>query len=131
MTVARALLGGSIFAWLLIFGLAACPGEDPAGGGDAGCPNDLPPMSVCSSPIPSYTTDIAPILQKHCLMCHSPGGVSAAWDLTTYPNVHTLEGQVLSQVYSCRMPYPDGGLPLSPEERKELLTWLVCDAPNN
>ena len=47
---------------------------------------------------------------------------------SAYDQVYSQRSQILNQVYACKMP-PDGAEPLSPEERKTLLTWLVCGAP--
>jgi hypothetical protein len=39
---------------------------------------------------------------------------------------------MLTQVYRCAMP-PDAAIavPLTTDEREELLTWLYCGAPEN
>jgi len=111
----RALLRlGAIFA-------AAC-------GGSVDCPNDLPPS--CPSPMPSYQNDVRPIIVNHCLKCHSPGGQEATIDFTTYQNVFTQRGPILTQIYSCRMP-PAGEARPTTQERTTFLGWLVCGSPNN
>jgi hypothetical protein len=109
--------------WLLAaLLLAAC------GGGVADCPNDLP--ATCPSPMPSYKTDVQPIVSNHCLKCHSPGGEEASKDFTTYQNVFLQRGPILTQFYSCRMP-PEGEPRPTAQERALLLGWLTCGSPNN
>jgi hypothetical protein len=112
----RALFVGVLLA-------AACGGGSPVD-----CPNDLP--QVCPSPIPSYKTDVAPIIQAHCLKCHAPGGQEASKDFTTYANVSAQKGPILTQFYSCRMP-PEGEPRPTEPDRLTFLSWLLCGSPNN
>lgn len=106
----------------VIAALAACGSSGPS------CPNDLP--ASCPSPAPSYQSMIAPLISARCLICHSPGGQEASIPFTTYQNVFAERSPMLNQVYACYMP-PTGAQPLSAQERNQLLTWLVCGAPNN
>lgn len=101
------------------------PGNDV----DAGvtCSKVLP--TDCGA-VPSYQTTIAPLVGSACLPCHAPGGV-ADLDLTTYQNIEQIESTVLTEVYGCLMPPADAGTTLTPSERNELLTWLVCQSPEN
>jgi hypothetical protein len=106
-------------ALLVTIAVAACGGEELS------CPNDLP---ACPSPAPSYSADVAPLVQRRCAPCHFPGGTAAEHNLATYDRVFAQRGIVLNQIYTCRMP-PDA--PLVGEERTLFLEWLECDAPNN
>jgi hypothetical protein len=119
MTVRRTVT----WRWAPIALLGAC--GDPAGGQ---CPNDLP--ASCPTTVPSYQTDIAPILQSHCLGCHAPGGVEANKPLDSYSAVYGERSPVLTQVYGCLMP-PAGSPAPTAAERQLLLSWLVCKSPNN
>jgi cytochrome c5 len=101
----------------------------PDGGDAASCPNDLP--ASCPASPPSYQNDVEAILQRRCTGCHVDGGEGAPVVLTTYGDVHKQRQSVLTQVYSCRMPRSDAPSQLSADERKALLEWLVCGAPNN
>ncbi len=103
-------------------------GPDLGRADGGGCPNDLP--AACPAQVPSYAADIAPLLQRRCLVCHAPGGPAASRPLTSYAAVYTLRTTVLSQVYGCVMP-PPGATPLTGAERASLLAWLVCKAPDN
>ena len=111
-------------------GCAAFSGDGPDGGagGAGGCPNDLP--GSCPADPPSYQRDVVPVLERHCLSCHSSGGQEATQPLDTYQAVHDRRSAVLDQVYACRMP-PAGEPALPVSDRQTLLKWLVCRAPDN
>jgi hypothetical protein len=106
---------------LALVAVVGCFGQSPD------CPTDLP-QSCPASGAPSYQSDVAPILAARCVSCHSAGGIEANAPLDTYAAVYARRGPVLDQVYACKMPQD---APLSPADRQTLLTWLVCDAPNN
>jgi len=94
----------------------------------ANCPNDLP--TSCVMPIPSYQTTVSPIFNAYCSICHSPGGQQSGTPLQTYEQIYGIRGEVLNQIYSCRMP-PSGQPAPTTSERQILLQWLVCGAPEN
>jgi hypothetical protein len=54
----------------------------------------------------------------------------SAFDFSTYQGVHKNFGSILSNVYGCLMPPPDAG-GLTDAQRRTLLGWLVCAAPDN
>lgn len=121
-----------LFLPLVLIGCASDPSPathaDASDGAVATCPTDLPP--ACPPVVPSYKSDIAPLLQRRCTMCHSPGGVASNRDFTSYAGVSANKSPMLNQVYGCTMP-PADAAPPSSDERHTLLTWLVCHAPNN
>jgi uncharacterized membrane protein len=123
---ARALIA------LMLAAAAACTSSSGSSSSDAGpapCPNDLP--DSCPNPPPSYMNGVAAIIDAKCNVCHANGGPGQSTeDLSTYDKIHSRRGPMLNQVYTCLMPPPDGG-PLTPDERKQLLGWLVCEAPDN
>jgi hypothetical protein len=80
--------------------------------------------------MPSYQTDVKPIITNHCLKCHEPGGQEASKVFTTYQDVFSQRGPILTQFYSCRMP-PDPEPRPTAQERALLLEWLKCGSPNN
>jgi len=101
--------------------------DDPGDGG-------TPPSSCVSAPscpaqVPSYKTEILPILQQACITCHSPDG-SAGRPENTYAEVYSQRGSILSQVAICQMP-PLNGPVMSNAQRVALTAWLKCGAPNN
>lgn len=124
MTRARWLFAAAA-ATSFAYGALACTSS---GGGGGGCPNDLP--ASCPQPPPSYASDVAPVFARRCTGCHSPTGVEAERDFTSYDRIHQLRTDVLTQVYACRMPPADAAAP-TPAERATLLGWLVCGAPND
>jgi hypothetical protein len=113
-------------ALLALAPAAACSGPAPADS----CPNDLP--ASCPSPAPSWSKDVQGIVQTHCAVCHSPTGADPTRPFTDYAEVYADRLTVLSWVYSCQMPPPDGGVaaPVG-DTRAHLLGWLVCGAPDN
>jgi hypothetical protein len=110
---------GCVAAALVVASCGSSPG--PA------CPT-FP--STCTSPAPSYATDVAPIIQARCAPCHSPTGIESAKPYQTWADVKRFQIDILIQVRACRMP-PAGAEPLSMAEQATLLAWLVCDGPNN
>lgn len=119
--------------WLVValVTLGACsdPSDSPTDAGTTGtCPDDLP--SACPAGAPSYSADIAPIVEIRCGACHAPGKPQASKTLVDYADLHALRGPVLNQVYACKMPPADQPQP-TPDERRALLAWLVCGAPND
>jgi hypothetical protein len=118
--------------------LAGC-GNGSHGGGDmlvvppdmavaSECPNDLP--AACPAPAPSWDGGVQAIIEARCVVCHKSGGLAFDKPFTTYADVYGYRSAMLDQVYSCYMPPPDAGQ-LDPSERRELLGWFVCGAPNN
>lgn len=97
---------------------------------DATCTASLPTGCTVA---PSFSATVAPIMQRTCATCHTPGGVAADRDLTSYAHIAELETTELVQLYSCQMPPPDAGptATLAPAEREQLLQWFVCGYPDN
>jgi hypothetical protein len=107
------------------------PAVTPAvqdGGNTQTCPRDLP--ASCPADAPGYDGGVSIVVQDNCLMCHSPGGVSQDIPLGTYAQLYGRRTDVLGQVYNCLMPQAPKP-PLPAADRKALLGWLVCGAPND
>lgn len=117
-----------IVAIAALGGLACAP--EPSGSDAGGCPASLP--ESCPATAPSYSGEIAAIVQTKCVVCHTAGGPGAEWPLGSWSEVNTLaqQGIVQEEVASCMMPEADAGQ-LTDSEREAILTWLVCGAPNN
>jgi uncharacterized membrane protein len=107
-------------------------GEGGAGGGPAtgSCPSDLPSDANCPQAAPSYAGVVAGILEQRCQGCHYPQNPFSSVVLSDYQRVFAARRTSLSLVYGCDMP-PAEALPLSTEERRALLAWFVCGAPQN
>lgn len=92
------------------------------------CPNDTP--ATCPVPVPSYATDVAPMLQSRCGTCHTPAGVEPGRLFQTWTQVSAQRADILSQIHTCRMP-PVGQPTLTDSERQAVLGWIVCGAADN
>jgi hypothetical protein len=141
-----------LFAVMLTGATGCSSGSTPVGPSDAAsdvvtdagadtgipCPHDFP--DACSMPVPSYKTDIVPIMRMRCAPCHYDGGIEAfMYDFSTYASVDNADVSIQNQVALCEMP-PVAGIPklgvkpappLSDAQRVTLFDWLVCGAPNN
>lgn len=80
--------------------------------------------------MPSWASDIQPVVQSVCDDCHRTGGMAADKPFASYGDVYTRRSAILNQIYSCYMP-PPNSVALTPSQRQALLAWLVCGAPNN
>lgn len=82
-----------------------------------------------------FNNEIRPIFNKHCVMCH--GGVQQAADLSLIyrdatlavvepgdPEASSLFERVTSDDEDIRMPPPDHGPPLTPDEISALSDWI-------
>jgi hypothetical protein len=103
----------------------------------AGCssPRTCPKFELpaCPSPPPSFATDVQPIVDSHCVDCHSAGGQEANRPLVTYADVarqNGSSGTILSQIVNCQMP-PADAPQLDQAAHDTLVAWLVCGAPDN
>jgi hypothetical protein len=89
--------------------------------------------SSCENPIPSYSKDVAPVLDRACnSTCHATS--VGPWPLDNYADVFDWGSIIGSDVEQCAMPPPDAGAGngnLTDQERATILNWLVCGAPNN
>lgn len=100
-----------------------------------GCGSDPAPDPCVDAP--TYTNDIAVIVEVRCLSCHStalvgPGrdGAPEGLNYDTYdllqPNLMTFSNALTSG----RMPPPAGGTPgTTAEERTLVAEWAACRYP--
>jgi hypothetical protein len=111
--------------------LAACVADGPIGTPRDDCPLDLPDGGDCPTASPSYI-DVAPIFAARCSICHQPGGLDSTFRFDSYAAIYNnrqTKLDIFTQIYNCRMP-PQCAPNLSPDERKVMLEWFVCGAPN-
>jgi len=97
-----------------------------------GCAIGLnPPQNV------SYSADIAPLLQRKCVHCHSPGNI-APWSMTNYIIVKSFASLIKAEVLNGNMPpwHADtrygvfaNDSSLSPQEAAALVQWVNDGAP--
>ncbi|MGV3774463.1 MAG: redoxin domain-containing protein [Verrucomicrobiales bacterium] len=97
-----------------------------------GC--DLP---LVETPSLNYSSDIAPILQAKCVVCHSPGNV-APWAMTNYAIIKRYSSAMNNAIMTRKMPPwhadPEYGhfandRSLSIEEERRLLSWIAEGSP--
>jgi Flp pilus assembly protein TadD len=87
--------------------------------------------------VPTFTNDVAPILEKHCATCHRPGQ-PVPFALTGYDVAKERATAIATAVESRRMPpwLPDHGDPLFVGERRlptadiaTIQRWVKAGAP--
>ncbi|HEX4334275.1 MAG TPA: hypothetical protein VH062_00090 [Polyangiaceae bacterium] len=83
----------------------------------------------CAAPFPTYTKDVAPILEANCVGCHQAKGQNPNPSLTSYRLVSALKTRVTMNtlVAQCRMPPPPLD-PLSDGDRQTLACWIAGGA---
>jgi peroxiredoxin len=95
-----------------------------------GCVITFPEPGPEKSPL-TYATDIAPLINKHCVECHRPG-TAAPFVLTEYENVAAKAGTIAEVVEQQRMPpwfaHPRFGKfinerGLTAKERSAIVEW--------
>jgi len=112
--------------------LAACVADGPILTPRADCPNDRPTEDDCPTASPFYA-EVAPIFATRCAICHGASGLETKYQFDTYAEVHdvvAVRSLILFQIYNCRMP-PSCAPNLSPDERRTMLKWFVCGAPES
>jgi uncharacterized membrane protein len=87
--------------------------------------------ATCPDSVPSYASDIAPIIDAKCNHCHAPNNADELWPLTDQESVNAWSDTILRQIRACAQPPPDSGYALTLDERQALEAWLVCGAPDN
>ncbi len=111
--------------------LTACDEPMPSAAPDAGSAKDgsavFPCMvtapTACPDPVPHYP-DVEPIIRQRCVVCHAEN--SERWPLTTYKHVADWYDTIRGDLLSCTMPPPAAAIPITPEERLAILTWIRC-----
>ena len=88
---------------------------------------------------PTFNAEVAPILARHCVSCHSEGGSMPRLPLTSYEAVRTAASALRDQVANRKMPpwYADpersvafrNDARLSAAEINTLLAWIDGGAP--
>ncbi len=81
----------------------------------------------CADPAPHYS-DVSPIFEQRCASCHT-GVAGGPWPLDTYEHVADWASFVRDELLRCSMPLSDSGVPMTPEERDQILLWLRCGNP--
>lgn len=85
----------------------------------------------------SYAKDVAPILAKNCVSCHSPGNIGS-WSMSGHRKVKSMSAMIEEVILARRMPPWDADPAvgkfanqpaLSLDDTKTLLRWIRQGAP--
>lgn len=88
------------------------------------------PVNECpDAGAPSFQNQVFPILDAKCNNCHAHD--KKLWPLTDYTHVSEWQTRIAGTVGDCTMPPPNGPLPLTAEERRQILVWTICGGPKN
>jgi hypothetical protein len=84
----------------------------------------------------SYARDVAPILEKHCVQCHSAGNIGP-FAIANYEKVKSKSGMIQEVLLSRRMPpwsadtesgHFEGERTMTLDETRTLLAWIAQGA---
>jgi len=123
---------GAHVSWLVLAAAVVLfPGcsSDTKPAGSPACPGVT--QAQCPETVPSYASDVAPIIQARCAACHAVNNAQGLWPLSDQASVKHWSDTILRQLRTCEQPPPDSGYVLSSDERQALEAWLVCGAPDN
>lgn len=90
-----------------------------------------------STPVPDYSSEVAPIIVEHCAICHREDG-AGPFPFTGYYSLVGWSAMVKEVIMNKRMPpmqvdpvHGDtpSALALSPEKRAKILHWMQAGAP--
>ena len=90
-----------------------------------------------SSPVPTYTKDVAPILFKNCTGCHRPGEIGPM-SLLTYEDVRPRAKDIRDKIDEGAMPPWHADMPhgtfvnergLTDQEKSTIFRWVANGAP--
>ncbi|MEH6571019.1 MAG: redoxin domain-containing protein [Halioglobus sp.] len=115
--------------------LAAQSSETP----DApGCLIGFPSHEQQSNTPVSYSEDVAPILERHCVTCHRDGGI-APWSMSSHAMVQGWSKMMREVLMTRRMPPGqfdahvgkpiEDGVVVTPQELQTLVHWIDAGAP--
>ena len=96
--------------------------------------NELIPISVCESDTPSFSTCVKPIMDNHCLECHSDASPNG--DLLNYDAIrdYVINGDLLDRIQRAEGSegfMPLGGNKLDNVQIEILIKWKNNGAPDN
>ncbi len=94
-------------------------------------------LEIASAAVPDYSTEIAPLLQSKCIVCHRTGDIGF-WSMTNHTVVSLFKDKIRANLLAGRMPpwHADPAFnrfendsSLAPSEASRLLAWLDAGAP--
>jgi hypothetical protein len=102
-----------------------------------GLPTGMRPLELPSAVTPDYAADVAPIMIRSCIQCHSTGNIGA-FVFSKYDDVQLRASQVRGDLLTKKMTpwHADpqfgvfaNGVGLTPAEISTLFTWVRAGAP--
>ncbi len=103
-----------------------------------GCLVNFPAREKAQQQTISYTQDVVPILQNHCVSCHHDGGIGP-WSMSSHTMVQGWSKMMKEVLVTRRMPPglidPHVGVAISneaditPQEVQTLVHWIDAGAP--
>jgi|SRR5580658_2396160 hypothetical protein len=131
MELYRHLAGLAVVATSCVgWGVLMACGNSTAGSDPATIENairtscQLTAPTACSTPL--QYADVAPILTRSCVPCHSGDAADMAWPLTAYGDVAAWAPIVQYDLCTDQMPPLDGGIAIAPADRLAVLDWIQC-----
>jgi hypothetical protein len=110
-------------------GVDAAPRVAAAGPTEPDGPAATPDAVRCDPPLPTFSTDVRPILARRCARCHTGDGAAAEdHDWSRLEILRAQRRSLVDDVAARTMP-PAGQPALSETEAQTLLLWGVCGAP--
>lgn len=115
-----------VAASMFVFGCGDGARSNDGGSDDDAVSYTCPPPAPtsCPSPAPHYP-DIAPIIERRCVVCHS-GSMEEVWPLTDYKHLADWQDIIRDAMLACTMPPADAGFQMTTAERVAILTWVRC-----
>lgn len=116
---------------LVAAGLLGCESD---GGDSDGESCDVEAPTACPDDAPSYA-DVQPIFEERCTICHGTGENNQCptpgqcWSLEDRGHIADWSNEVRSAILTCTMPLVGSGITMTNTERREILDWLRCGAP--
>jgi uncharacterized membrane protein len=99
-----------------------------SGPGNSNCTS--PGTQSCPATTPSYAKDVAPVISTYCVGCHAASASEGDKPLNSYQALKARASEVRGQLEGCEMP-PSGETQPSDAQKKLVLSWIACGAPNN
>lgn len=103
-----------------------------------GCLINFPALAQLEKNPVSYSKDVAPILQKHCVSCHHDGGIGP-WSMSSHKMVQGWSRMMREVLMTQRMPPGQydhhlsmpmsDGVVVTPQELQTLVHWIDAGAP--
>lgn len=100
-------------------------------GGGSPAPSCGPvPRNECpDAGAPSFAQEVFSVLDEKCNVCHAHD--PKLWPLTDYSHVSDWRSQIETTVAGCTMPPSGSSVALTEDERRQILIWTICGAPDN